>query len=295
MDLTISFRLIRHWRAAHLLAALLLLGSCNNSSDDSSTPAPAPTIKIATSPTLGNYLTDKDNHTLYYFARDVDGGQSQCTGGCATLWPAYYEADIQVGDGMKAADFATSTTAAGQQQTTYKGWPLYYYAPPTNGQNVREQPDQTGGNGISSVWYVASPGYSVLVASKIVLDKASGQSTNQLFLTDGQGRTLYTFRKDAQNPNSLPDNCTGSCETLWPPFYTNGRTFPSVLQASSFSSFSRASTGGSGGYGGGAATSQHLTYKGQPLYYYRADNLTRGRVEGHGLLSEGDTWFVATP
>ncbi|RSK35334.1 hypothetical protein [Hymenobacter metallilatus] len=277
-----------------LLLGWLLLTACGGSDGPPAQPTPDPTIRLATSATLGNFLTDKAGNTLYYFTRDVDG-QNVCTGGCAAVWPIFYEADVQVGNGLQASDFKTQLTAGGQPQTTYKGWPLYYYAPAVNGQNVREASGQTTGNGIGSVWYVVNPGYSVMVATKAVTDKSTSQATTKSFLIDGKGRTLYFFRKDDLNPNTLPTNCTGSCEAAWPPFTTAGRQFPTLLKASDFGTITRTTAGGGGPYGDGTASTAQLTYKGKPLYYYTADNLTRGRVEGHGLVSEGDQWLVATP
>ena len=40
-------------------------------------------VKIKTSPTLGEYLTDKDGKTLYFFSNDADG-KNHCSGGCVT-------------------------------------------------------------------------------------------------------------------------------------------------------------------------------------------------------------------
>jgi predicted lipoprotein with Yx(FWY)xxD motif len=278
--------------AFFLLSWTALLSSCSDS-EDKQTVTPDPTIKLATTADLGSFLTDKAGNTLYYFTRDVDG-KNVCTGGCAAVWPIFYEADIQVGGDLKASDFTTQMTTDGQPQTVYKGWPLYYYAPLVNGQNVREATGQTTGNGVGSVWYVVNPSYSIMVATKSIADKSTNQSANRNFLIDSKGRTLYTFLKDDKNPGTLPTNCIGNCATVWPSFYTAGRTLPSALKASDFSTITR-TTPTSGPYGDGTATNQQLTYKGKPLYYYTADNQTRGQVEGNGLVSEGDKWQVATP
>jgi predicted lipoprotein with Yx(FWY)xxD motif len=282
--------------AARLILLLLigwlpLLSSCSDSKEKPAV-TPDPTIKVASTAGLGSFLTDKDGNTLYYFTRDTDG-KNVCTGGCAAVWPIFYEANIQVSGDLQASDFTTQMTADGKPQTLYKGWPLYYYAPLVSGQNVREASGQTTGDGVGNVWYVVSPSYSVMVATKSILDKSTNQSANKNFLIDAKGRTLYTFVKDDRNPTTLATNCTGNCATVWPPFYTSGRTLPSALKGSDFGTITRTTT--SGPYGDGTVTNQQLTYKGKPLYYYAADNQTRGQVEGNGLVSEGDKWLVATP
>ncbi|QJX46011.1 hypothetical protein HMJ29_03285 [Hymenobacter taeanensis] len=287
---------VTRWASQLFLLLVLgwapLLSSCSDSKEKQ-VVTPDPTIKVASTANLGSFLTDKDGNTLYYFSRDTDG-KNVCTGGCAAVWPLFYEANIQVSGDLQASDFSTQMTADGKPQTLYKGWPLYYYAPLVNGQNVREATGQTSGDGVGNVWYVVNPSYSIMVATKSIVDKSTNQSANKNFLIDAKGRTLYTFLKDDRNPTTLATNCTGDCATVWPPFYTTGRNLPSALKGSDFSTITRTTTV-SGPYGDGTTTNQQLTYKGKPLYYYTADNQTRGQVEGNGLVSEGDKWLVATP
>jgi predicted lipoprotein with Yx(FWY)xxD motif len=286
MKLTSLLSIGRQGRAVGKLALLLsvlLLGNCNDD-DDTDTPAAPPTVKLATSPTLGSYLTDKDNNTLYYFARDLSG-QNACSGNCAAVWPVFYSADIVAGTGLNAADFTIQNTAAGQPQLLYKGWPLYYYAPATNGQNVREQPGETRGSGVGGVWFVAKPDYSLLLGNTTVTNKTTSQSTAKTFLTDTQGRTLYTFAPDRTSPGTQATNCSGNCITNWPVYLEAGRTLPASLNAADFGVITRND-------GPGGATRQQTTYKGVPLYYFANDNNTRARVEGDGV---GNVWAVAAP
>src|SRR5207247_2158736 len=51
---------------------------------DNGGPAP---VRLQSSP-LGKYLVDADGHTLYLFERD-EGGESYCTGACASVWPPF--------------------------------------------------------------------------------------------------------------------------------------------------------------------------------------------------------------
>ena len=297
-----SFRSSAHlWLLALALFGLLGpgLSSCKkDASAPTEDPDGAANVKLATSPTLGSYLTDGSGNTLYIFARDIDGANTCTSPTCMPLWPVYYEANIKVPKALNAGDFATKSTTDSRgvvtQQTTYKGWPLYYYAPSANGVYTREAPGQTGGNGVGTVWHVLNPGYNVLLASKNVEDKTTHIISNKSFLVDGAGRTLYYFAKDDTSPNTQPTNCTSGCAAIWPALYLSTAVAPSSLKSSDFATITRETSTG-GAYGGGTAATRQLTYKGHPLYYYAGDAATRGKAEGHNLDDSGDKWFVAAP
>lgn len=297
---SVNFLLLRIWSIGLGLALLGLLSagvvSCKK---DASTPADdqdaVANVKLATSATLGTYLTDANNNTLYFFARDVEGANTCTSAACNPMWPVYYEANIKVPKALNAADFGTKTTADGRQQTTYKGWPIYYYAPPTAGVYNREAASLTTGNGVGGVWHVVNPGYGVVLASKNVEDKTTHVMSSKTYLVDALGRTLYVFAKDNSNPTTLATNCTGGCAGIWPAFYMSAPVVPSTLKASDFATITRDPSSTTGPYGNTTSTREQLTYKGRPLYYFAGDNATRGKVEGHNLNDSGDKWFVAAP
>ena len=273
------------WSGLLLLVASLATGvsGCNNSDDENTQPVP--TVRLETNATLGAHLVDQQGNSIYYFARDL-AGTNTCTGGCASVWPIFYEPNLVLGEGLKAEDFATITTTNGKPQTTYKGWPMYYYAPvDAAGQNVREKAGDALGENVGGVWYVMKPDYNVLVARATVLHKTTNQITSKVFLIDSQGRTLYTFDRDRTNPTTLPSNCTGNCVATWPVYLEPGRVLTSNLRSSDFGVIIR--TDGLNG-----ATRQQTTYKGMPLYYYSPDGAQRNKVEGDGI---GNIWSVATP
>ncbi|MGI4872357.1 MAG: COG4315 family predicted lipoprotein [Janthinobacterium lividum] len=280
-------------RSAMLLSGLLCLGLTNCQKADT-TPAPAPAnIKLATSASLGPLLTDSVGNTVYAFALDVDGANTCTSASCNPMWPVYYGGAIRVPAGLNASDFTSKKTTDGRAQTYYKGWPLYYYAPPANGINTREAAGQTGGNGIGNVWFVVNPSYGVTVGRKSVADQTTNTATTKTYLTDDQGRTLYYFAKDDSAPTTQPTNCTGNCASVWPALYLGPPAMPSSLKASDFGTITRAAST-SGPYSSAGST-QQLTYKGHPLYYFATDNTTRGRVTGDHLSSFGDYWYVAVP
>src|SRR5664279_1769549 len=140
-------------------AVMIMVGCSKNYSGPTTQPLPTtPTgITLASSATLGSYLTDNQNHALYFFSNDANG-QDSCTGGCAALWPPFNIPSLtaaNLGAGLNQSDFGTVTAPGGGNQLTYKGWPLYTYAPPSNGVNTPEAAGLIGGDGFGNVWFVA--------------------------------------------------------------------------------------------------------------------------------------------
>lgn len=97
---------------------------------------------------IGYVLATSTGMTIYWYSDDVRGsGQSSCTAGCLTAWPAVTgtpEADPGV---MLSEKLGTITRAGGVVQATYNGYPLYTYG----GDMIA---GQTSGNGVGGVWHV---------------------------------------------------------------------------------------------------------------------------------------------
>jgi hypothetical protein len=51
---------------------------------------------------------------------------------------------------LNAADFSSITRSDGKEQTTFKGWPLYYYA-------KDRKPGDSLGEGENGMWFVVNP------------------------------------------------------------------------------------------------------------------------------------------
>lgn len=248
-------------------------------------------IKTTTNASLGNYLTDKDGNTLYYFANDPNG-TSTCTGGCAAVWPPFFAGDNFSTDllqsGIDFSDFGTVTTATGSKQTTYKGWPLYYYAPAVNGVNTREAAGEVKGEGVGGTWFVAKTDYSINLANAQLVGNDGKNyiaSPNlvegvgkTLYFTDDRGRTLYTFSRDSAQKNKFT-NSTFSNNTVWPIYETDKIVVPSTLDKTLFSSTN-------------VFGKKQLTYKGWPLYYFGQDSATRGKNKGVSFPTPG-VWPIA--
>jgi len=98
---------------------------------------------------VGNYLTDGEGKTLYYFTKD-SSGMSACTGNCLKNWPAFTTDSFIVPSALNASDFGTITRDDGTMQATYKGFPLYYFIRDT-------RRGQITGQAVGKVWYVVDP------------------------------------------------------------------------------------------------------------------------------------------
>jgi predicted lipoprotein with Yx(FWY)xxD motif len=262
---------------------LILFASCKN--DPVATP-PRTDIHLDSNAQVGRYLVDKDGKTLYYFSNDANG-LSNCTGGCLTNWPIFYadSATTTFSDGLLSSDFKTITNASSAKQTTYKGWPLYYYSP----AGVQEAAGQTTGEGVGNVWFVAKSNYSIMIANyqltgndgvNYLSTYAPGDGRTNYF-SDGNGNTLYAFARDSSllNKFTKPDF---SNNPSWPMYETDNITVPSTLDKSLF-----VVTDFNG--------KKQLTYKGWPLYYFGPDNNVRGSNKGITIpptLPAGSIWPV---
>jgi len=257
--------------------------SNNNTYNNGSNPPSTILISLQLSATLGNYLVDKDGRALYFFGADADG-QNHCTGDCVGLWPLLNLETLKaenLGSGLNFADFGHFTNSAGRGQITYKGWPLYYYAPASNGTNNPEAPGLTLGDGVDGIWFVAKPDYSIMIVNDQLVghdgknyksDYSVGSGSTTYF-TDGQGLTLYTYSGDRANKNNYTAS-NFSNDAVWPIYQTNQVIVPSTLDKSKFSSIT-------------VFGKTQLTYDGWPLYYFGQDGTTRGSNKGISFPSPG--------
>jgi predicted lipoprotein with Yx(FWY)xxD motif len=275
---------LNHLAMALTFVCSLLAASCKK---EPSPPTFYPTVQLKDHVELGSYLADSLGFTLYYFSNDFNG-ISNCTGGCLAIWPIYYAGDLtqaKLTQGLDIADFATISTPAGDKQTTYKGWPLYYYAPAVNGTNVREAAGDTKGEAVGNIWYVAKPDYTImLVNAQLVGNDGKNYKGDYtegigrtLYFSDPHGVTLYAFAPDKFNVNTYtkPDF---SNNATWPVYETNKAVAPSIIDKTLF--------GSTNVFG-----KTQLTYKGWPLYHFGPDGLKRGFNKGVSVPTPG-VWPV---
>ncbi len=245
-----------------ILAILIISGCTQQQPGINQTPAKeTPTEQPATEQpavrlSAGN-IVDSKGMTLYLFTKDVMG-DSKCTGACLNAWPIFYQEQISVSSGLSSTDFGAITRDDGKKQTTYKGWPLYYFSSDVNPGDIK-------GEGVNKVWFIARPDYTILIADK----------DSMKFIVDAKGNTLYNFTKDAPGVS----NCGGGCLKAWPVFYAENIVAPSMMNNSDFGVITN------------SEGSKQTTYRQMPLYYYINDT-KRGDTNGQGV---NNAWFVIEP
>ena len=140
-----------------------------------------------------------------------------------------------------------------------------------------------GSSGTSSSSTPASPaGGSASPAaagsgSGLVISTKSGSAG--AFLTDGSGRSVYLWAKDAMDSSA----CSGACAAAWPPVTVTGAvTALGGVTKADLSTITRS---------GGA---RQVVYDGHPLYYFSGDS-GPGQVSGQGSDAFGAKWWLVDP
>jgi predicted lipoprotein with Yx(FWY)xxD motif len=245
------------------------------SKDDDNPQTPKADIQIADNSTLGKIMTDSEGRTLYFFSLDASGS-SACNDGCLDAWPVFYKADPTLGDpSLSAADFGVITRADGAKQSTYKGYPLYYYAQDAAAGDVN-------GEAVANVWFVAKTDYTVMLSNTQLVGNDGVEYTSQYvpgeevtqYATDALGRTLYAFQPDKFNKNTYTKADLSNNPT-WPIYeVTDIKSVPSILTKADFDTIH-------------VFGKVQLTYKGRPLYYFGNDKQQRGSTKGVSVPAPG--------
>ncbi|WP_329131137.1 hypothetical protein OG552_09305 [Streptomyces sp. NBC_01476] len=147
--------------AASLAIALTACGSSGSSASSpsspaasSSAPSPAPSaagVHTTSDAKLGTIVVNGKGLTLYRFDNDTSNPpKSNCTGQCATLWPAAPAADAATVNGVDQKLLGSVDGTDGTKQLTLDGWPLYTFA-----QDAK--PGDTNGQGLMGIWWAVTP------------------------------------------------------------------------------------------------------------------------------------------
>ncbi len=207
-----------------LLSAATLMAGC--------TQQQPLTVKLTDHPTYGKILTDSTGRSLYILARDVPNtGAVANLGEVGRFYPPFYAESVTDGNGINISEFGHITRADGKQQTTFRGWPLYYYI------NDKE-PGDAKSQGANNITFLAKPDYTVMVRENVTLG---------VYLADPSGAALL-----------VRGNETGAEPTPgYLPFRASPIVAPSPLvQTADF------------GEAKGPSGESLTTYRGQPLYLY---------------------------
>lgn len=259
-----------------ILSLVFVSYSCtdNNTGADSDSSL----VELVNTAAFGQVLADGDGRVLYIFSRDV-AGASNCADGCLNTWPVFHVEDLEVGNGLNAADFAEITRGDGARQTTYKGWPLYYYSATGDGQI--EAAGSTQGDGIGNVWFVAKNNYGLMIARDQLtghdgvdyIDTFAPGTGLTSYFTSASGRTVYIFVNDARDQNNFTA-ADLSNNAVWPIFHVDIDALPSSMNAADFGEIT-------------VHGQQQTTFKGWPLYYFGQDGTDRGSNKGISFPAPG--------
>jgi predicted lipoprotein with Yx(FWY)xxD motif len=226
------------------------------------------TVQVTEHPTQGKILTDSQGMTLYLFTRDAEN-VSNCYDQCAVNWPpllAEAGAEPSAGEGVPG-QLGVIERTDGDQQVTYNGMPLYYFANDS-------QPGDTNGQYVGNVWFVVHPDISSMMVSSPQVQTSEDPSLGTILTS--QGMTLYRFTKDEADVS----NCYDQCAANWPPLLVSGGEPTAGEGLTGQLGVIERTDGG-----------QQVTYNGQPLYFYIKDSKF-GDTTGQGV---GDVWFVVNP
>lgn len=260
------------------VAIILMMMGCDGSKKEDPEAIPKG-ILLYDHPEFGKILTDSVGNVLYFFVWDVEG-TSSCSGNCLNTWPIYYSEGAATDKDIDPADIGVIIRQDGDKQTTYKGWPLYYYA------NDLEA-GQTLGDQIGNNWFVAKPDYTIMLAQHQWIgrngdlyqeDLTEGEGLSR-YLVDANGRTLYSFRNDQYLTNTFT-NADFSNNSVWPIYEIESPIVPSLLNVDDFSVIT-------------VFGRSQLTFKGWPIYQFGQDE-ERGQTKGVDVPTLG-VWPILKP
>ncbi|MDQ6755253.1 MAG: hypothetical protein M3017_18070 [Actinomycetota bacterium] len=154
--------------------------SSSDSGSSGSGSASAGDLSVAKS-SLGQIVVDGRGMTVYVFDKDVaDSGKSNCTGGCASLWPAVVAmSDTPAVSGV-TGKVGTITTTAGTKQLTINGLPVYTFTKDSAAGDVQ-------GQGFMKLWWVLDPAGAKVSAMPEPSAPASMAPTSSAPADNGSG------------------------------------------------------------------------------------------------------------
>ena len=204
-----------------------------------------------------DFLTNSEGKSVYIFDKD-EPNKSNCDTDCQKRWTKV-EGIMTHSPDIKLIE--------GTEQLAYRKHPLYTF-------NKDEVPGDVKGDNFRTTWHL-------VYATNTIDDTQvafSEKSMKQTYLTDKDGRALYTFDTDKLGESS----CHKGCENIWPVYYAPILlSVPSPLDKKDFATIDRNQTKAFSG------AFKQTTYKGKPLYYYYKDLDKVGSTKGDWV---GGVW-----
>jgi len=200
-----------------------------------------------------DYLTTNIGESLYIFDKD-EPNKSNCDLDCKQRW------EIYIGKAWETEN-SPDLTRLESGQLAYRKHPLYTF-------NKDEKPGDIKGNNFHDIWHLV---YGANAIKSTQVKYGAPSSMKKTYLTDKNGRALYTFDHD----NDGDSHCYAGCENIWPVYYAEILlAVPPSLNQLDFGTIQRDKKKVlSGKY-------LQTTYKGHPLYYFHKDlnqvNSTKG-------------------
>ena len=220
------------------------------------------TVTLQTSPFVGTYLADATGRTLYTYGNDLPGDcetppVSNCITDCLISWPIFPAGARVLAPGLDENAFGAIHRDDGTWQTTYYGWPIYYY-------KTDLLLGQVAGQGKAKTWHIVEKKPPAVFIMKPGTIK---------YLSDASGHTLYVSSADVPGTASSDpvSNCSGSCLSTFEPFHAQNFSVVTSLLISDFGSFVRPGKG-----------TVQVAYKGLPLYRAATD-LKSGDTTGTSI------------
>jgi predicted lipoprotein with Yx(FWY)xxD motif len=233
---------------------------------------PVPTIAVAKNAFAGTYLVDGAGKALYTYGADAPGDcdyapVTNCFLDCAISWPPFNGEPRVLGAGLDDSQFGSIERTDGTvttRQTTYQGWPLYYY-------KKDAAPGDVIGHAVGKIWQLAQ----VTLPNIVIIRVGTVR-----FVADERGHALYVSAADTKGTSTTRpvSACTGSCLDDFEPFVLTYLSPVSYLPPSDFSYFVRSDG------------SPQIAYKGAPLYLSH-DDVRSAQTNGTAISG----WSVAAP
>ncbi len=136
-------------------------------------------------------------------------GQSACSGDCIVKWPVYSTKLILASKQVwTRKHFGVITRADGAKQSTYKGWPLYYFQNDAKAGDIK-------GDSVGGTWFTAKPDYTVALGKAQLVGKDGVKYTSK-YVRRRRSRLSLSLTITAERCISSQKILSTSTNTHWP-------------------------------------------------------------------------------